>query len=107
MEVDELTDILCPHCETDLSNKIVTKDNNETAEPETKRRGRPRNLVKSGCILIPLEKKGRGRPLSNRAEDIVTDKEKKPRGRPKKVIEAEEADISNPTKSDEILLILL
>ena len=103
MEVDELTDILCPYCETDLSNKRVTKDNNVTAEPETKRRGRPRNPVASGCILIPLEKKGRGRPRSNKPEEIVMEKAKKPRGRPKKLIESEDADQPSQTMSDEIL----
>ena len=60
MDVDELTDIVCPNCPQENS----MSDNDEPVEKtEKKGRGRPRKKVLSGTILIPLcAKKKRGRP---------------------------------------------
>ena len=50
-DVEELSDIVCPDCKKSVSE-----------EPVPKKRGRPRKKVNTGTILIPLTKRGRGRP---------------------------------------------
>jgi thymidylate kinase len=50
-DVEEVSDIVCPDCRKSVSE-----------EPVPKKRGRPRKKVNTGAILIPLTKRGRGRP---------------------------------------------
>ena len=57
MEVDEITDIVCPNCFVDESNLDESEmDDRETVVLKNKR-GRPRKTVPAGSILIPLLKK--------------------------------------------------
>ena len=56
-DVEELSDIVCPVCDKELK---VNDDRESTSKPRG--RGRPRKSLASGTILIPLEKKRRGRP---------------------------------------------
>ena len=64
-DVEELSDIVCPDCKKSVSE-----------EPVPKKRGRPRKKVNTGTILIPLTKRGRGRPPKViEAHESVTDQE--------------------------------
>ena len=56
-DVEELSDIVCPVCDKELKGN---DDRESTSKPRG--RGRPRKSLASGTILIPLEKKKRGRP---------------------------------------------
>ena len=68
MEVDDLKDILCPLCDTEMSNNNKTGQNDEKIDEGQKvmtggkGRGRPKKPLDAGHILIPLNKRGRGRP---------------------------------------------
>lgn len=71
--VEELSDILCPDCfKSDEDDDKVNK----------RMRGRGRSVVKTGKILIPLQRKGRGRPRKEISSQEST--VKRGRGRPKK-----------------------
>jgi hypothetical protein len=75
--VEELSDIVCPDC---FQKK-------ETKEVDVKRgRGRPSRTVETGQILIPLHRKGRGRP---RKETKPVEEVKMTRGRPPKELPAD------------------
>ena len=71
--VEELSDIICPECfNMGEDDEIVNK----------RRRGRGRPAVKTGEVLIPLQRKGRGRPRNQISSQEST--VKRGRGRPKK-----------------------
>ena len=71
----------------------------EDEEIEGKRsRGRPPNKFVDGQILIPLYKKGRGRP--RKQPSLLVEHEKKPRGRPRKQIDGTIEENSVKTDSD-------
>ena len=89
MEVDDLKDILCPLCDTEMSNNNQTGQNDERVDVGQKvmtggkGRGRPKKPLDAGHILIPLNKRGRGRPTKVKK---VAEVEKKSRGRPRKIV---------------------
>ena len=67
-EETDLPEIICPNCQ----------EHSKEPEPESKprKRGRPRKKVDSGAILIPLVKRGRGRPPKakhNIESDVIED----------------------------------
>ena len=72
MEVDEITDIVCPNCSVGETNVDDTeKDGLETVVSKNKR-GRPKKSVPAGSILIPLVKKSRGRPRKSIVHEVST-----------------------------------
>ena len=86
--VEELSDIICPECfenEEDVIKPAVEK----------RRRGRPQAPVKTGEVLIPLHRKGRGRPRKERSASKSP--VKRPRGRPRKSL-LHEVETSNVRK---------
>lgn len=86
---DDIADVVCPKCSTEVQDEflhgseVISLRNTENGERGIRRgRGRPRKIIPSGQILIPLTKKKRGRPC--KPKEAVDDKPKKPRGRPGK-----------------------
>ena len=77
--VEEMTDIVCPKCS--IEDEFMQEDVNPTASVVKRGKGRPRNIVPPGQILIPLVKKKRGRPSTKTKVEV---KPKQPRGRPSK-----------------------
>ena len=74
-----MTDIVCPKCS--IEDEFMEEDVNPTASVVKRGKGRPRNIVPPGQILIPLVKKKRGRPSTKTKVGV---KPKQPRGRPSK-----------------------
>ena len=81
--VEEMTDIVCPKCSIEVQDEFLPEDDpNVTGSVGIRGKGRPRKVIPSGQILIPLVKKKRGRP--SKPKEVVDDKPKRKRGRPSK-----------------------
>ena len=101
IQVEDLSDISCPECSYQVADEIIPEsvEENDASEVVKKTRGRPAKPVTAGQILIPLEKKKRGRPKVKKIE--VTEQAKRARGRPSKASYASVKDFIEDSSSDD------